>query len=103
MSGPTPEDLEHLPSLDYALPKVAVTRPGGITLDVELYGAAMVTLQSAGRPTIPLGAFTRLLGAAGFPRRFWKSNGGRVHYYKGLDLLDDAPANPRRTTLPDAA
>ncbi|MGW5690872.1 hypothetical protein ACWEWX_07870 [Streptomyces asiaticus] len=82
--------MEHLPSLEYALPLVATAHPDGASAAIALYDAVQRALRSAGQPTVPLGAFNRLIRAAGFPRRSMRSPGRQSFYFEGLNLLDDA-------------
>ncbi|MFD0033704.1 hypothetical protein ACFVJK_36820 [Streptomyces sp. NPDC127172] len=92
MSGPTAQDLEHLPSLDFALSKVTEADPDGVTIHRFLYRSVSAVLQDAGRLTIPQGSFNRLMSAAGFPRKSWRNGArGKTTYFEGLNLLDDAP------------
>lgn len=95
MSTLKPDDLAHLPSLEFALPMVASAHPDGATYTLALYRAVTDALQDAGRPTLPLGSFNRLVIAAGFTRKSYRYGGRRQSpYFQGLNLLDEASEAP---------
>ena len=83
------EDLARLPDLEAILPTVAVARPGGMVRVTSLYEAAQDALRAAGRPSMGLGTFTRLVRAAGFPQTSLRAAGRETRFFDGLDLRDD--------------
>lgn len=85
----TAADLEHLPDLEDALVRVAVARPGGMVRVTSMYEATQDALRRAGRPSLGLGTFTRLVRAAGFPRKTLRAGGRETRYFDGLDLRED--------------
>lgn len=84
----TSEDLARLPDLEAVLPTVAVARPGGMVRVTSLYEATQEALRAAGRPSMGLGTFTRLVRAAGFPRKVLRAGGRVTRYFDGLDLRE---------------
>ncbi|MDX3414956.1 hypothetical protein PV661_11935 [Streptomyces sp. MD20-1-1] len=54
-----------------------------------MYEATQDALRRAGRPSLGLGTFTRLVRAAGFPRKTLRAGGRETRYFDGLDLRED--------------
>lgn len=90
MSAPRlrPKDLEHLPAMEFALPRTAFSDPAGLELELDLYHAVLAALEADGRPGIPLGPFVSILRALGY--RKIRTNGRR--FIAGLVLFNPPAA-----------
>jgi hypothetical protein len=85
-----PDDLAHADDLAYALPLVSYRDPDGLTVSSDLFRAVVACLEAAGRPGMPIGAFNRLMSAAGHPRKRMRVPGVPEHrVFPGFNLRDD--------------